>query len=162
MEAKASRIASCDAIHSPPWEKQRRWVPVGSKGWPQMQWIAPKANEWERPNLVRNAKEKTLEGRQKGGMTGQTKKQTFAPRFTQDLKCAWCKLKVMSKMMLKKEWLCNIYLNVAISQQITWKEEHMPLHLRKEFPTKFQMGLEGEWTKVIGTYRLQLKQTVVW
>ncbi len=33
----------------------------------------------------------------------------------------------------------------------------MSLHLGKEFPPKLQMGLEGEWTKVIGTYRLQLK-----
>jgi hypothetical protein len=52
-----------------------------------MQWVTPKANELERPNLVRNAKEKTLEGKQNGGMTGQAKSQTLALRFTQDLKC---------------------------------------------------------------------------
>jgi hypothetical protein len=61
---------------------------VGPYRIPQMQWVTPKANEWERPNLVPNTKDKTLEGKQKGGMTRQTKSQTLAPRFTQDLKCA--------------------------------------------------------------------------
>jgi hypothetical protein len=42
-------------------------------------------------------------------MIGQAKSQTLAPRFTQDLKCAWCKLKAMSKMMLKKQWSCNLF-----------------------------------------------------
>jgi len=31
MEAKASQTTSWDVICSPPWEKQRRWVPAGLK-----------------------------------------------------------------------------------------------------------------------------------
>jgi len=32
MEAKAFGTVSCDAIHSPPWEQQKKWVPTRCKG----------------------------------------------------------------------------------------------------------------------------------
>jgi len=45
----------------PPWTQWKRWIPMGSKDWPEMQCEKPRANEWGRPNLMCIAKEKTFE-----------------------------------------------------------------------------------------------------
>jgi hypothetical protein len=36
MDAKASHTASWDVILSPPWVQPRRWISMGSIGWPHM------------------------------------------------------------------------------------------------------------------------------
>jgi hypothetical protein len=61
------------------------------------------------PNLVHKIDEKTPKGWWKGGMIKQTKSQTLALGPSQDLKCAWCESKATSKMMLEKEWSCNLF-----------------------------------------------------
>jgi hypothetical protein len=53
-------------------------------------------------------------------ITKQIKNQASTPRPTQDFKPVQCKLKPMSKIMLKKEWLCNmfeIWEHIYISQK---------------------------------------------
>ncbi len=104
-----------------------------------MQWVTPKINELERPNLVCNTKEKTLEGKQKGGMTRQAKSQTLGLRFTQDVKCAWCKLKAMSKMMLKKEWSCNLFECCPFSTNYMKGGMHV-ITSRERIPTQTSNG----------------------
>ncbi len=109
MEVKTFRITSWDVVDSPPWEQWKRWVPTEFKGWPQMQWVISKTNGWGRPNLVPKAKEKTSKSKQKGGMTKWANSQAFAFGFAQDFKSAQCESKAMSKMMLEKEWSCNLF-----------------------------------------------------
>jgi hypothetical protein len=108
MDVKASHIGSWDTIFSPPWAQQRKRIPMGPKGWPQMQCDKSKANRGGRPNLFCIAKKKTFEAKCKKKMTRRPNNQVPIHGLTQDLKCAQCKSKGKSKMMLKKEWLCNI------------------------------------------------------
>jgi hypothetical protein len=53
-----------------------------------MQCDNPKANGWERPNLVRIVEEKTFEAKRKKRMTRGANNQTPAPDLTQDFECA--------------------------------------------------------------------------
>ncbi len=46
MDVNASRTTSWNAILSPPWAQQRRWIPTGSNGWPHKQWVRPKVKGW--------------------------------------------------------------------------------------------------------------------
>jgi hypothetical protein len=62
-----------------------------------------KVKRWGKPNVVHNANKKILEVRQKGGMNRQANNQT------QDFKHAHCESKDILKMMLKKEWLYNLF-----------------------------------------------------
>jgi hypothetical protein len=41
-------------------------------------------------------------------MIRRVKNQALAFGPMQDFKHAWCEFKTMSKMMLEKEWLCNL------------------------------------------------------
>jgi hypothetical protein len=52
---------------------------------------------------VHNTKEKTLEGRWKGGIIGQAKNQAPAPKPTQDFKCAWGESKTMHEFQMEVE-----------------------------------------------------------
>jgi hypothetical protein len=61
MDVKTSRITLCEVILSPPCSQQKRWIPIGSKGWLQMQRDTSRSKGWERPNLVCNAMKKYLE-----------------------------------------------------------------------------------------------------
>ncbi len=62
MEVKASWMTSWGAIHSPPWEQQKKWVPVGSKGCLPMQWINLIVKGWG-GQLSDNTKEKTYKAK---------------------------------------------------------------------------------------------------
>jgi len=73
-----------------------------------MQCDTPRIKGWERPNLVHNLIEKTFESKRKKKMIKQANNQTFAPSFTHNLKCLWCKLEDKLKRMLIKEWFCNL------------------------------------------------------
>jgi hypothetical protein len=42
--------------------EMKKWVPIGFKGWPQMQWVTLRTKGWGRPNLVHNIKKKNIEG----------------------------------------------------------------------------------------------------
>lgn len=53
-----------------------------------MQCDTPSIKGWERPNLVCNAVEKKIEGRQKKGMTGQINTQAPTSSPSHDFKCA--------------------------------------------------------------------------
>jgi hypothetical protein len=79
MEATAFGMASWDVVCSSPSEQWRRWMPTKFKGWPQMQWIKLKSNEWGKPNLVCNVKEKTLKAKWKYGLIKRTKSHALAP-----------------------------------------------------------------------------------
>jgi hypothetical protein len=77
----------------PPCSQWKNWIPIGSKGWLQMQCDTSRTKGWERPNLVRNAVEKTSKSKQKKGMTGWANNQTLAFDPTHNLKSVWCELK---------------------------------------------------------------------
>jgi predicted metalloenzyme YecM len=49
MDAKTSYMTWCDVVLSLPWTQQKRWIPMGSKGWPQMEWNKPRANDGRSP-----------------------------------------------------------------------------------------------------------------
>lgn len=62
MEMKASKTTSWDAVHTPPWEQQKKDKSLlDLKGQSQMYLINPKTKRWRTPNLVLQAKEKTFE-----------------------------------------------------------------------------------------------------
>jgi hypothetical protein len=53
-----------------------------------MQCDNPKANGWERPNLVHIVEEKTFEVKRKKRMTRGANNQAPAPSLVEDFKCA--------------------------------------------------------------------------
>jgi hypothetical protein len=63
MDAKASHTTWWNIVLSLPWMQQKRWIPMGSKGWPHMQFDKPRANEWGRPNLVHTMDEKPFKAK---------------------------------------------------------------------------------------------------
>jgi hypothetical protein len=56
LEANVLWRTSWDAIRSLPWEQHNRWIPIGSKGWQQMQWVNLNCSGWGMPNMLRIAK----------------------------------------------------------------------------------------------------------
>jgi hypothetical protein len=64
----------------------------------------PKANGWERANLVRIVEKKTFEAKRKKKMTRWANNQVLVLGPAQDFKCAQCESQGKSERMLKKEW----------------------------------------------------------
>jgi len=64
---------------------------------------------WERANLVRNAMKKTFQSKRYKKMTRQANNQTPTPSPAQDFKHIQNESKVISKMIIVKEWLCNLF-----------------------------------------------------
>jgi hypothetical protein len=90
MHVKKSRMASRNAILSPQWAQRRKWIPIGSNDWPQMQCVKSRAKGWGRLNIVCNTKEKTSKSKWKHGMIRQANNQAPAPGPAQDLKHTQC------------------------------------------------------------------------
>ncbi len=67
---------------------KKRWIPIGSNKWLQMQCATPRTKGWERPNLMCNAIEKTYEGKQKKEWQGKltTKCSHLAPNLNTNRK----------------------------------------------------------------------------
>jgi hypothetical protein len=76
MDVKASHITLSEVILSPPCAQKKKWIPIGSKGWLQMQCDTPRNKGWERPNLVCNAMQKCFKiGKKKGQLNRLTNKR---------------------------------------------------------------------------------------
>jgi hypothetical protein len=85
-------------------------------------------------------------------MIEQEKSHAPTLRPTQDLKRACCESKAMLKMMLEKEWSCNLF-------EMPFWNQYEPLftycmkkgmqnhHIQnKKLPQQPQVGLERKWT----------------
>jgi transketolase N-terminal domain/subunit len=58
---------------------------------------------------MHNKKYKTSKVKKKNGMIGQAKSHALGLGLAHDFKHAQYESKVILKMMLKKEWLCNMF-----------------------------------------------------
>jgi hypothetical protein len=60
-------------------------------------------------------------------------------------------------MMLGKKWSCNLFkIEANISPLNKMHEKRNAYHYvqGKEFLHQLQMGLKGEWIRIVGTYHL--------
>lgn len=79
-----------------------QWIDLRAKGWDK---------QWGRPNLMCNTKKirKHLKSNKKMEWLDEQKVMHLPLELAQDLKHMWHELEVMSKMMLEKEWFCNLF-----------------------------------------------------
>jgi hypothetical protein len=109
MATKTSQTTSCEVVLSSRCSQWNKLIPIGSKGWLQMQCDTSRTKRWERPNLVRNAMEKTSKNKRKKRMIGWANNQALTLGPAYNLKSVWCELEGKSKRMLIKEWSCNLF-----------------------------------------------------
>jgi hypothetical protein len=93
MATKASHTTSHEIVLSPPCSQWKRCIPLGSKGWLQMQCDTIWTKIQKRLNLVRNAVEKTFESKWKKGMIGWANNQVPTLGPTHNIKSVQCELK---------------------------------------------------------------------
>jgi hypothetical protein len=76
IDAKTSHMTSWEVILSPPQVQQKKWIPIGSKSWPQMQCDKLRFKGWGKLDWMHNIVEKTSKVNQKRStMTGATRTQ---------------------------------------------------------------------------------------
>jgi hypothetical protein len=78
-----------------------QWINLRAKGW---------GKQWGRPNLMRNKKKKRKHLKPNNNMEQLDEQKIMHPplELAQDLRHMWHELESMSKMMLEKEWSCNL------------------------------------------------------
>jgi hypothetical protein len=103
IDAKTSRLTSWEVVLSPSHAQRKRWIPIGSKGWSQMQCDKLRFKGWGKPHWMRNILKKTSKVNRKR-ITRWIDNQAPTPGPKQDCRCTQCESKGKPKMMLEKEW----------------------------------------------------------
>jgi hypothetical protein len=109
LDAKASHSESWETIFSPPWAQWKKWILLGSKGWPQMQCNKPRAKGWGRPNWMHNVVKLFFEINWKKMIIDWTDNHIPTLGPTQDFRHAQCKFKKQIKDDVRKKWSCNLF-----------------------------------------------------
>jgi len=137
MIAKTSHTTSCEAILSSPYIQWRRWIPIGSKCWLQMQCDTLRIKGWEKFNLMCNAVEKTFEGKVNEWLGGPTTKRWHLALHT-------------TSGAFNANWKSHLHLFRPIAQK--GDTCYNPRGIN--FPANFKC-LEREWPQAGHTYHLQ-------
>jgi hypothetical protein len=101
--------------------------------------------------MITNIEEKNLRPNKNMEWLGKQKAMHSPLEPMHDFRCAWCESKAMSKMMLKKEWLCNLYKMLIYSLFCkSHKRRNTNHHIQwKELPLSFKWALRGNGLELL-------------